>query len=44
VAPAPLAPAAQPPAAQPEDNGSGASGFDLFQDIAPNTRALFGGN
>jgi hypothetical protein len=34
----------QEPAAQPVDNGSGTSGFDLFQDIQPNTRALFGGN
>jgi hypothetical protein len=42
--PAGVAPAAQPPAAQPVDNASGTSGFDLFQDIAPNTRALFGGN
>jgi hypothetical protein len=35
---------AQPTPAAPADNGAGVSRFDLFQDIAPNTRALFGGN
>jgi hypothetical protein len=38
-------PAGTPPTqAPPADHGGGISRFDLFQDIQPSTRALFGGN
>jgi hypothetical protein len=37
--------AAPPPAIDPQiKNGTGASRFDLFQDVRPNARALFGGS
>jgi hypothetical protein len=37
--------AAPPPAVDPQiKNGTGASRFDLFQDVRPNARALFGGS
>jgi len=39
------APAAPPPAVDPQVKSSaGASRFDLFQDVRPNARALFGGS
>jgi hypothetical protein len=42
-APAQSAPA-QPAPNAPVDSGFGSSGFDLFQDMRPNTRGLFGGS